>query len=102
MISDMIGQGRAREITVNVALPFSFAWTEAASQQKLSQHIVEVYRTYPRLEENQITRYLNNLLWGKGKPKVINSAQRQQGLIHLYKTFCQDQRCDACTVNASN
>ena len=99
VIPDFIGHGRAREITVNVVLPFFFARAQTGSQPKLNQHILELYRTYPKLDENQITRYLSNLFWGKGKPRVISSAQRQQGLIHLYKTFCQDQRCEACPVN---
>ena len=100
VIPDFLGQGRAREIAVNVILPFSFAWTEADSQPKLKEHSLVLYRTYPRLGENQITRYLSELFWGRGKARVVNSAQRQQGLIHLYKTFCQEQRCEACPVNA--
>ncbi len=99
LIPDLIGRGRAREITVNVVLPFSLAWAETDSQPKLSEHVVELYRAYPRLGENRITRYLSELFWGAGKPKGLYSARRQQGLIHLYQTFCQEQRCGVCPVN---
>ena len=98
MIPDLIGQDRAREITVNVVLPFSLAWAEINSAPGLKMHIVELYRTYPTLGENQIIRYLSELLWGK-KSRDTNSAQKQQGLIHLYKTFCQEQRCGVCPMN---
>ncbi len=99
LIPDLIGRGRAREITVNVVLPFSLAWAETDSQPKFSEHTLKLYRTYPRLGENRITRYLGKLFWGAGKPKVVSSALRQQGLIHLYQTFCQEQRCGVCPVN---
>jgi hypothetical protein len=98
LISGLIGRGRAREITVNVVLPFSLALSESDSRLKIGEHILELYRTYPRLGENQITRYLTELFWGAGKPEMVNSARRQQGLIHLYQTFCQEQRCEVCPV----
>jgi hypothetical protein len=100
LIPDLIGQGRAREITVNAVLPFFLAWAERNSHPKIGEHVLELYRTYPRLAENQITRYLTELFWGEGKPAMANSARRQQGLIHLYQTFCQEQRCEVCPVNA--
>ncbi|MCL0093993.1 DUF2851 family protein, partial [Dehalococcoidia bacterium] len=83
LIPDLIGSGRAREITVNVVLPFSLALAECDSRPKIGKHILELYRTYPRLGENQITRYLSELFWGAGKPETVNSARRQQGLIIL-------------------
>jgi hypothetical protein len=33
-----------------------------------------------------ITRYL------------VNSAQRQQGLLHIYKTLCSQGKCDSCPL----
>ncbi|MDD5094020.1 MAG: DUF2851 family protein [Dehalococcoidia bacterium] len=98
VVPAFIGHERAREIVVNAVLPFSFAWAEIGSQPKLSQHILAIYRAYPRIGENQITRYLSNLFWDNAKSRNINSAQRQQGMIHLYKTFCQEQRCEACEI----
>jgi hypothetical protein len=101
LISGLIGRGRAREITVNVVLPFSLAWAKSDSCPNIGGHILQLYRTYPRLGENQITRYLSELFWGAGNPEMVNSARRQQGLIHLYQAFCREQRCEVCPVNAS-
>jgi hypothetical protein len=64
-VSNLIGQGRAREIVVNVVLPFSLAWAEVSSQPKLKNHALGLYRTYPPLVENKITRYLSKLFWGR-------------------------------------
>ncbi|MDY6911413.1 MAG: DUF2851 family protein [Chloroflexota bacterium] len=99
MISDLLGQGRAREIVVNVVFPFCLAQAETNSDYKFREHILQLYSAYPRLSENQITRYLNDLFEGKRKSKIAGSAQRQQGLVHLYKTFCQEHRCEVCPIS---
>lgn len=93
----LIGQGRARETVVNVALPFTLAWAEANSQTKLAEQVVAVYRSYPKAGGNEITRELMNLL-GTDAFGVVNTSRRQQGLIHLAKTFCRQQRCADCPV----
>ncbi|MFC2027780.1 DUF2851 family protein, partial [Chloroflexota bacterium] len=98
IVPDLLGQARAREITVNVVLPFFYSWAQMNTQNELKYHVFDLYETYPRLAENQITRYLNEIFWGNSKPGRVKSAKQQQGMIHLYKTFCQDQRCDGCSM----
>ncbi|MBE0415700.1 MAG: DUF2851 family protein [Dehalococcoidia bacterium] len=86
----LIGQGRAREMAVNILLPFSFAWDEG----ELREHALALYRNYPRLEENRITSQMRRQLFmGCG---VVNSARRQQGLLHLYRSFCVERKCSLC------
>lgn len=98
--STLIGRGRAREMVVNVLLPFSFAWGERESQPELRDHALELYRSYPRLEENQITRQMGRQLFGEEGTKVVNSARRQQGLIHLYYNLCLDGDCLHCPLGS--
>jgi hypothetical protein len=93
----LIGQGRAREIAINIALPFAFAWAEANSQTSLAEQAVWLYRVYPRSGGNEITRGLTKLLGSKASA-LVDSARRQQGLLHLDKTFCRPRRCDACPL----
>lgn len=90
----LIGWGRAREMVVNILLPFSFAWGE----KELGEHALALYRSYPLLEENQITREMSRQLFGDFGYGVVNSARRQQGLIHLYKSFCLDRKCPQCPL----
>jgi hypothetical protein len=88
----LIGRGRAREMVVNILLPFSFAWEEG----ELKEHALELYRSYPLLDENQITRQMSRQMFvGSG---MVNSARRQQGLIHLYKSFCLERKCPQCPL----
>ena len=93
----LIGRGRAREMVVNILLPFSFAWV----QGELRQHALELYRSYPLLEENQITRQMSKQLFGGTRYGVVNSARRQQGLIHLYKSFCLERNCPQCPLGGN-
>jgi len=91
----LIGRGRAAEITVNVALPFAWAWGQTHRQPELAKQALELYRSYPRLAENQLTRLMKELLFPRGGPWP-KSACQQQGLLHLYHSFCQEKKCSIC------
>ncbi len=77
-----VGEARAREIAVNVALPFLYAWGGIARDRDLREAAMEAYRRMPNLGDNEITREMKRLL-----PPDIDTrgARRQQGLLHLYK-----------------
>jgi hypothetical protein len=94
----LIGRGRAQEIVVNVALPFALAWAQLGSQPELERRALELYRCYPKLGENEITRSMSELLWGEHGAEVISSAQRQQGLLHLSHSFCREGKCAQCPL----
>ncbi len=95
---NLIGQGRAREIVINVILPFALAWAEASSQRKLAEQVLALYRDYPKAGEYGITRDLARLLMGTSASRLVNTACRQQGLIYLDKTFCRQRECGVCPV----
>jgi hypothetical protein len=93
----LLGKARAADIVVNVLLPFAAAWGRLNSRPELSGRASEIYRSYPRLAENTLERHMLNQL-GTGKHPV-SSARRQQGLIHIYKNYCSQGRCDECPIN---
>ncbi len=97
----LVGQERAREIVVNILLPFCFAWAEMTSQPGLEGQALEIYRGYPRLGENRVTRYMERQIFSGHHLKSVDSACRQQGLIHLYKVFCLERRCHECALGVS-
>lgn len=101
-VPDLLGQGRVREIIVNVVLPFLIALAETQKNEGLNQNVRNIYQSFPRLGENQITRFLSELYWNGKNTRIVNSAKRQQGMIHLYKTFCQEQRCAVCPINVDD
>jgi len=92
----LLGRGRAADIIVNVLLPFTLAWSRLNSQLDLEKKVFDLYRSYPRLAVNTIERHMRNQLGLSSR--LVNSAQRQQGLIHIYNTLCTQGRCSACPL----
>ena len=77
----LLGSSRAADITINVLLPFTFAWGKFASHPELERKAFALYHSHPKLAINAIERHMRNQL-GLGS-SLVNSAQRQQGLIHI-------------------
>ncbi len=86
-----VGAARAKDLAVNVALPFLHALAPADDSSPARQ----LYHNYGKLQDNELTREMAALLPGQGSEmesetepgwgKVITTARRQQGLIHLYR-----------------
>ena len=76
-----VGAGRAKDLAVNVALPFC----HATSGSEGDTAALALYRKYPKLQANEITRELASQLLAPEWAGVVNTARRQQGLIHLHR-----------------
>ena len=93
----LLGSRRAADIIINVLLPFAFAWGELTSQPELERKAVNLYRHYPKLAVNTIERHMKDQL--RVSSSLVSSAQRQQGLIHIYHTLCTQGRCHCCPLS---
>ncbi len=98
-IRTLLGSGRAAEIIVNVLLPFTFAWGQSTSQPELASQALNLYRFYPRLAVNSVAKHMAEQLGLSGS--LVNSARRQQGLIHIYNNLCTQGRCGNCSLSQS-
>jgi len=94
----LIGRSRARDIAVNIILPFAAAWSETAARPELAAKAMALYQTCPPGAENAIERHMR-AQFGL-KRAAVNTARRQQGLLHLYKRFCTQGRCGECALRA--
>jgi len=92
----LLGGGRAADIVVNVFLPFTFVWSKASSQSELGDKVFELYGNYPKLAMNAVERHMMNQLGLSNS--LVNSARRQQGLIHIYNTLCTQGKCNCCPL----
>lgn len=81
----LIGQGRARDIAVNAVLPFLHGLANLADNAGRSREMLELYRNYGKLTENEITRELALALQPAEWGRVARNARQQQGLIHLQR-----------------
>ena len=93
----LVGRGRAADITVNVLLPFTLAWAKVNSQPEVERRAVDLYRGYPRLAVNTVESHMIKQLGVNSS--LVNSAQRQQGLIHIYNTLCIQGKCNSCRLS---
>jgi hypothetical protein len=92
----LLGNGRASDIIINVLLPFALIQAEQTSYPELAPQILEIYRHYPRLMVNRIERHMCNQLGIHSD--LVNSARRQQGLLHIYRTLCSQGKCHDCPL----
>ncbi len=94
--SALLGREKAAEIAINVILPFAYAWGETIAEPKLMRKAAEAYHHYPRVADNEITRHMRQQLLIK--PDANLSARQQQGLIHIFRTYCRYRNCAECPV----
>jgi hypothetical protein len=95
-IAALLGHSKAGEIAVNVLLPFVCSWGEVTDAAELSDHTIDLYRSYPRLAENCLTQHMKKQL---GLEESFDlTACRQQGLIHVFRSYCREGRCSECPL----
>ena len=80
----LIGAGRARDMAVNVVLPFAHALAGASRDREAAARYLEAYRAFPSLADNDITREMKRLVADRGLAVSARGARRHQGLAHLY------------------
>ena len=79
-----IGADRAKDLAVNVVLPFCHALSGGGDDGPARR----LYHRFGKLQDNDLVREMAELLaqphWAKGG-KTATTARRQQGLIHLHR-----------------
>jgi len=97
-MSALLGNNKARELAVNVALPFAYSWGQLTGETGLAERALEVYRRYPRLTDNCITLHMKKQFGLEGPSGL--TACHQQGLIHIFRCYCREGRCSQCPLVA--
>lgn len=94
----LVGKERARDIVINIVLPTVLAYAAEIEDASLKPNILQLYQVYPKVSSNSVIKQMSERLFGDIKlaNKFINTAARQQGLIHLYKLYCHRGECGRC------
>ena len=95
-IAALLGSSKAGEIAVNVLLPFVYSWGELADEAPLADNAIDLYRSYPRLADNGLTQHMKGQLGLEAFSGF--TACRQQGLIHIFRSYCSEGRCNECSL----
>ncbi len=91
-----LGSGRAADITVNVLLPFAFAWSRYSGRYELEEKSICLYKYYPGASVNSVERHMTEQLGLSSK--MVSTAMRQQGLMHIYNNLCIRGECRNCAL----
>ena len=92
----LVGKERAGEIIINIILPFFAAFSQFTKQPELEENTLEVFQHYRAPAVNSLEKHMIQQL-GTGL-KTAATAQRRQGLLHIYKTCCIRGRCKECVL----
>lgn len=92
----LLGAARIDEIIVNTVIPLAFLYGRVFNRKDICEHILNIARDVPPLEDNAILRKMEKQLF-KGKLRLATSFQ-QQGAIQLYKEYCLNVRCAECAI----
>ena len=76
-----VGAARAKDLAVNVVLPFCHGLAGEPDDGPAQA----LYQKFPKLQDNEITRELAGQLLAPEWGRAVNTARRQQGLIHLHR-----------------
>ncbi len=95
----LTGSSRASDIVVNIVLPLLLAYADIEGKESLRERVFAIYAAFPRLAENKVTRAMTEEALGPRKGRSINGARRQQGLMHLYRLYCEARRCYECPIS---
>ena len=82
-------------MVVNVLLPFFGAYAGFRGARQPQERCTELYRAFPRLADNEITREMARLLGRDAVEAAVIGARGQQGLMHLYRRFAVDGQISA-------
>lgn len=95
----LVGRDRARNIIVNVILPGCSAYASETEDEMLKIEILQIHQAYPKESSNSIIKEMTVRLFGKAhhSHQLIDTAAKQQGLIHLYKLYCHRVECKRCS-----
>jgi len=96
----LLGNSRAADISVNVLLPYAAAYAQQTDDAELTNTVQNLYFRHPPLMSNAVVEHMRVQI-GIEK-RSLNSARRQQGLIHLYRAYCTAGKCYDCPVAAAS
>jgi hypothetical protein len=91
--SEVVGQGKAREIIVNAIIPLALAMASADILNLAPFN--EAFRAYPATGQNAVTRHMRAQL---GVSMSSVPAVQAQGMLQLFHTYCTRGLCAECPL----
>ena len=101
--TNILGESRASDIVINIALPALNAIAQITKNNKLSETSINAYKIMSKAQENRIlkTAALKWFMPPSRQKNIFKNAASQQGAIYLYRGFCLEycSECNKCPLN---
>jgi hypothetical protein len=97
----LLGSSRTADMLVNILLPLSLAYADTHGKPHLRTKAQALYAAFPRLAENKVTKAMADEAFGPRKRSAAKTARHQQGLLHLYRLYCEARRCYECPISGA-
>jgi len=90
------GRTVTANIYINILLPLLALYYEKLSRHERARQVVEMYSSFPSLQENHITRFMARYLSPAQQKIASSKCIHQQGLIDLFYRYCNYHLCNEC------
>ncbi len=98
----LIGRERSSVMFVNIIIPVLLAYARKREDLVLEETLFKAYKLHPKLSHNNVTKFMSCRVFGRDtqKKNIVSNARRQQGLIQIFKDFCEsdDIACKRCVL----
>ena len=98
----LIGKERVAVIFINIIIPVLLSYARKREGSQLEGRLFKAFKQHSKLSPNNITRFMGYRILGKDSQEgsVVNSARRQQGLLQIFRDFCEsdDIACEKCVL----
>ena len=94
-----LGRARVHDLIVNGIVPLLLLHARVSGDRASVRKSLTLLRSLPAQRENGVTRLVKAALRGvKGGKAGLRGPVEQQGLLHLYGTYCSRGKCTRCPV----
>lgn len=91
-----LGPSRRDEIIVNTVLPLALLYARLFRRPSTRNGVMRLLAWYPPNSPNTLTTRMERQ-FVRRRFRIPN-AQTQQALVQLYKYYCEDERCNECSI----
>jgi hypothetical protein len=98
----LVGSSRFQLLLTDLIMPALHAYFRLTERERYIPLLEDLYCTIPRNPTNRILKTMINYCCN-GNEKIASSAAEQQGLIHIYRSFCSPLafQCIKCPLRHS-
>jgi len=98
----VLGESRVLDLCVNVVLPAVYAYARLTQNDYLLEKALECWLALPKAQNNYVFSIVRKkwFLSDDIARDAISSAAVQQGILHVYRNFCEANQsdCNSCLI----